>query len=151
MRRQLIILLLSAPFVAQAGLFDQIDSRKRAEVNGKSVEKTTVPVKSVTHPKRESLPKSSLTDQSAKPGKTLDQYPTVEINRLDRQAVQRGEIITTTRVPHSNFTPKHGVVPHNLVPAKVAPRVSADIERRVIHTGSPAGQVELKEQLRKPH
>lgn len=148
----LLAVILAVPLPARAGsLFDPIDVRKRADLGDARIEKRVVTVETITPQRREDYRRAAATDQRATPGGVLERAPSIEQPRVERKLADRSQRVAFEFWPRQNFVPRHGMVATEKVPTTTRPVSRAEINERVIRTGSAAGQEELKEQLRKPH
>jgi hypothetical protein len=150
----LLTLALLAPGPVRGGLFDPIDVRKRADLGDPRVESRLVPlvpVETLAPQRAEHYRRAPVSDRRAAPGGIVERTPYRDQTRVEHKIADRGDRLSGPRIPHQNFVPRHGVVVVERVPTGYRPRPRAEINPRVIHTGTPAGQEELKNQLGRLH
>ena len=131
---------------ARAGLHDRIDTSRTADVSGKTVDMPTVNFDTIGLPTRE-MRSSPVSNQRHETAGTVE-MKRVEFSTLEMRNVElRNAEMRTHSFPQSNFTPKRAAIPEKQIPVETVPTGSAPVTDRVIRTGSPAGQDELRQQL----
>ena len=147
MKSCLVIIALSLWLVgpATAGVLRGIDPSQTADVSGKTV----------------TLPNADLNKTIALPTRDLPTAPvstkqhetrgTIETRSVDLSTLELRQVETATRrFPQSNFTAKRAAITDHIIPGKTVPTGAAPVTNRVIRTGTPAEQDELRQQLKHP-
>ena len=147
MRPLLYIIFLAGLLTsANAGVFDQIDAHKQADVNGQTVVLPTI--------RFDSIPQT-IRPMTVAPisGKTADRNQTVATKNVAFDTLTF-PIVPSKTLPMTNFTTKRAPldkppIETGAVPTGTVTTDKAKINSRVIGPLTPAGHQELKDQINK--
>ncbi|MEI8314799.1 MAG: hypothetical protein WCG79_05030 [Verrucomicrobiota bacterium] len=147
MRPLLYIIFLAGLLTsAKAGVFDQIDAHKRADVNGQTVALPTI--------RFDTVPQTILPMTVAPvSGKAVDRNQTFATKNVAFDTLNF-PIVPSKTLPMTNFTTKRAALDKPLIETGAVPTgtVSTDkakINSRVIRPLTPDGHQELKDQINK--